>query len=332
MLLLVALSAFSLAGCSKSDGDKPSADAPEKAEAKAKAGVTLASAAQERLGLKVESPAPARWQPEMKVCGQVLDPAPLLDLAMELGRAEIALDGSRQELERAKRLQADNNISGRAYLDAATTHAQNLAAAEAVRFKIQTGWGRKIADTLGPIEALPGVQRPPDKFLESLRDTTALIRVDLPVGERMENRSQTARIVTLSEATAPVAAVGFDLLPTLDALTQQQGVLFTADQPANGRLTPGEAVTAFIQTSGEAVTGVVVPASAVLRHEGMGWVYVQTDPNQFMRTVVPLDRWLDGGWFVSENLAATNRIVVTGAQSVLSAELNAGGFSTGQRD
>jgi multidrug efflux pump subunit AcrA (membrane-fusion protein) len=201
-----------------------------------------------------------------------------------------------------------------------------------VRFKIQTGWGRKIAAMLGPIETPPGTKRQPDKFLEGLRGATVLIRVDLPAGERMENESQTARVVSLAEKAAPVTAVCFDLLPALDAQTQQQGVLFTADQPAGGRLTPGEAVTAFIKTPGEPVRGVVVPTSAILRHEGAGWVYVQTDTNQFVRVAVALDRLMVGGWFISETLSATNRLVVSGAQSVLSAELSGGGFSTGQRD
>jgi len=337
-ILLIAVSTLALAGCSKADGDKgdkgdkPAADAPGKTEAKAKPGVTLEAEIQEHLGLKVATPEPAQWQPEMKMYGQVLDPAPLLDLAMELNRAEIVLDSSRRELERAKQLQAGNNISGRAYQDAETAHAQNLAAAEAVRFKIQTGWGRKIAELLGPIEATSGGERKPDKFLEALRNNTVLIRVDLPAGGRMENQSQTARIVSLAENTAPVTAVCFDLLPTLDAQTQQQGVLFTADQPAGSRLTPGEAVTAFLKTPGEPVSGVTVPAGAILRHQGVGWVYVQTDPNQFERVEVPLDRATDAGWFVADHLSATNRIVVVGAQSVLSAELSGGGFSTGQRD
>lgn len=330
--LLVALVALVLPGCSKTDSDKSAADAPDKVEAKAKAGVTLEAETQERLGLKLESPVPAQWQPTMKVYGQVLDPSPLLDQALELDRAEIALDSSRREWERAKQLQAGNNISGRAYQEAESAYAQNRAAAEAVRFKIQTGWGRKIAARLGPIEVLPGTERQPDPFLEGLRSATVLIRVDLPAGERLENQAQTARIVSLSETTAPVTAVCFDLLPALDAQTQQQGVLFTADQPARSRLTPGEAVTAFIRTPGEPIGGVVVPASAILRHEGAGWVYVQTDTNRFMRAAIPLDRSLEGGWFVAETLSATNRLVVVGAQSVLSAELSAGGFSTGQRD
>jgi len=330
-LLAAVFATALLAGCSKSAGDKP-ADAPEKAEAPAKAGVTIDAATQERIGLKTETPAPAQWQPEMKVYGRVLDPAPLLDSCMELGRAEIALDGSQRELERAKQLKADNNISERAFQDATTTHALDRAAADALLLKIQASYGRKLAGMLGPVEVPAGTQRQPDKFLEGLRDATVLIQIDLPPGERLANQAQTARIVSLAENAAPVTAACFDLLPAMDPQTQQQGILFSADQSPTNRLTPGEAVTAFIKIPGEPVSGVVVPASAVLRHEGKGWVYVQTETNQFVRTEIPLDRLTDAGWFVSEDLSATNRVVVTGAQTILSAELSGGGFNTGTRD
>lgn len=325
------LFAAGLPGCSKPGTDEP-AQSPEKAPAETKPGVTVDAETQERIGLKLETPAPAQWQPEMKVYGQVLDPAPLLDLAMELERAEIALDSSLQGLERAKQLQAGANISEHAYQNAETAHAQDLAAAQAVHFKIQSGWGRKIADLPGPVELPAGGQRKRDPFLDWLHDAKVLIRVDLPAGERMENQGQTARIVSLAEKNAPITAVCFDTLPVLDGQTQEQGILFMADQPDQGRLTPGEAVTAFIKMPGDPVSGVVVPAGAILRHEGQGWVYVQTETNQFVRVAVPLDRMTGGGWFVSENVGATNRIVVSGAQTVLSAELSGGGFTTGERD
>jgi len=332
VLPAIIISTALLAGCSKPDSDDKPAKAPEKAAEEAKPGVTVDAKTQELIGLKVESPAPAQWQPEMKAYGQVLDTTPLLQAVMDLNRAEIAVDSSRRELDRVKQLKAGNNISERAYQDAETTYAQNRADAEAARFKIQTSWGRKITDMLGPIETTTGTERTPDKFLESLRDAKVLIRVDLPPGERLENQGQTARIVSLNEKSAPVTATCFDMLPAMDPQTQQQGVLFAADQPAGQRLTPGEAVSAWIKIPGDAVNGVVIPASAVLRHEGQGWIYVQTDTNQFVRTEVPLDRLMDGGWFVSESVSATNRVVTTGAQTVLSAELSGGEFTTGERD
>ena len=313
-----------LAGCAKSD-------APEKAEAPAKAGVTIDVAAQARIALKLETPAPMQWQPEMRAYGRVVDPAPLLDLLMDLGRAEMTFDSSHRELERAKQLKKDSNISERAFQDAESNYKQNSAAVYAVVLKIQSVWGRKIAEMTGPVVVPPGTERQWNEFLKGYPDLSALIRIELPAGERLDDSVASARIVSLAEKVAPVSATLFDKLPTIDPLTQQQGFLFTADQSPTNRLTPGEAVTAYIKTAGEPIGGVVVPASAVLRHEGKGWVYVQSEANQFVRTEIPLDRPVDEGWFVSENLTVTNRIVVSGAQTILSAELGSG-FSTGQRD
>jgi len=45
-----------------------------------------------------------------------------------------------------------------------------------------------------------------------------------------------------------------------------------------------------------------------------------------------LDRQMNGGWFTAENLTPTNRIITSGAQTVLSAELSGGAFTTGERD
>jgi hypothetical protein len=98
------------------------------------------------------------------------------------------------------------------------------------------------------------------------------------------------------------------------------------------QLTPGEAVTAYLKIAGTPVSGVIVPASAVLRYQGADWVYVQTTTNRFTREFITLDQPVQGGWLVSAGLAATDHLVITGAQSVLSAELSSGGFSTGQRD
>ncbi|HEX4350088.1 MAG TPA: hypothetical protein VH251_06865 [Verrucomicrobiae bacterium] len=334
-LLPIVLCAALAAGCSKSGGDSDdakSAPASDKAATEAKPGVTVDAETQERIGLKTETPAPAQWQPGTKAYGQVLDPAPLMDLAMQLSRVEIALDSSRLELDRAKQLKAGNNISTRAYQDAETAYSQNLADAQAALFKIQTGWGRKTAEMMGPVEVSAGTERKRDKFIDDLRGGAVLVRVDLPPGGRMENQGQTAQIVSLAENAAPVTAAYFDQLPALDSQTQQQGILFSADQPTDHKLTLGEAVTALINTAGKAVSGVVVPTDAVLRHEGMAWVYVQTDTNQFVRVAIQLDRQMNGGWFTSENLSATNHIVTSGAQTVLSAELSSGAFTTGERD
>ena len=72
-----------------------------------------------------------------------------------------------------------------------------------------------------------------------------------------------------------------------------------------------------------------MPRSAVLRHDGRTWVFAQAEEEKFVRKPVTLDTPLDGekGWFVAEcgGIEAGDKLVVTGAQSLLSEELKAQG-------
>jgi hypothetical protein len=96
--------------------------------------------------------------------------------------------------------------------------------------------------------------------------------------------------------------------------------MFLADTK-NSNLVPGAIITALLPVAGKTVPGVVVPSEAVLRHEGKAWIYVQTGETTFIRRAVELKQQLDTGWFVS-NLDSAIRIAVTGAQVLLSQELN----------
>ena len=290
--------------------------------------LTLDVATQKRIGLEIASPAAADWQPEIKAYGRALDPAPLMDLLADLGRAQITFDSSHQELERAKQLKQDKNISEKAFQDIEATYRQNLATVSVARFKIETAWGKRIADMTGKIVVPPGTLRKPDIDLDKLAAGGGLIRVDLPAGERL-TEPHAARIETLAKQELPVTARYFDVLPVMDPQTQQQGVLFLNDAPE--RLIPGEAVTAFIKTGDEPLKGVMIPASAVLRHLGKGSIFVQAGETNFFRREIPLDRPVAEGFFCAD-LSPADHVVVKGAQTLLSAELSGGGFNSGQRD
>jgi multidrug efflux pump subunit AcrA (membrane-fusion protein) len=84
--------------------------------------------------------------------------------------------------------------------------------------------------------------------------------------------------------------------------------------------------------AGDKLDGVVVPRSAVVRHEGKGWVYLQTGEDAFVRREIELDRPTEAGWFVPTGITAKDRVVVTGAQTIFSVELNGSGYLSGARD
>ena len=72
---------------------------------------------------------------------------------------------------------------------------------------------------------------------------------------------------------------------------------------------------------GAAEPGVVIPLSAVLMNGGKYWVYVEAQPNRFVRTEIDPSVPVDGGYFVKEGVAAGARIVTSSAGLLLAREL-----------
>ena len=302
-----------LAGCSKPAADKP-ADAPEKTEAKP--GLTIDAETQERIGLKMESPLAAQWQPQLRATGRVADPLAFTAAAADYEAARAATVVSGSELERTQKLAEQSNASPRALETARAAAARDALAFSAARAKFTADWGVHLAAQTNLIA-----------FAEKLQtEDTSLIKLSLPAGTFPKPLPPSATVYFFNDETSSIAAEFADDL-RIDPATQAQTLLFSV----NKKLPPSAAVTGFLKTSGETVSGGVVPLSAVLRHEGKGWVYVQTETNRFVRTEISLDRLMENGWFVSENVSAANRVVVTGAQTILSGELN-GGFAPGKHD
>jgi hypothetical protein len=314
--LAAIFSIAALSGCSKSTSDKP-ADAPEKADAQNEPGVKLDAETQERIGLKMKTPAPMQWLPQMRAVGRVVDPLAFTAEAADYETARAQVVASNGELGRTQKLAEQNNVSPRALETAQSAAARDSLALQSARAKFTADWGVQFAAQTNLVGYAQRLQT----------DDIALVKLSLPSGTFPNPLPVAATIYFFNDETSSIAANFADDLG-IDPATQVQTLLFSV----NKKMPPSAAVTGLLKTSDEPVGGVVVPSSAVLRHEGKGWVYVQTETNQFVRTEISLDRLTDNGWFVSENLSATNRIVVTGAQAVLSAELSGGGFNTGARD
>lgn len=104
-----------------------------------------------------------------------------------------------------------------------------------------------------------------------------------------------------------------------DLMTSGRSFIFSMTDSAN-QLSPGLSVSAYMEMPGEAVTGVVVPQSAILRYAGSAWVYVQTAEEKFERMPVENAVPNDSGWF-SVSLPAEKKVITDGAALLLSEEL-----------
>jgi biotin carboxyl carrier protein len=106
--------------------------------------------------------------------------------------------------------------------------------------------------------------------------------------------------------------------PLADEASRAPAFLYRADHTWSGAR-PGVLVRASWAT-GAPTRGVIVPTSGVVQWDGLTWAFVEVAPGQFSRRPVPADRPADRGWFATQGWAAGDRVVVRGAQALLSEE------------
>jgi len=267
------------------------------AEQQTKAGITVAP---------LESRELAR---EVKGYGHVIDLQPFFDLMAELRSAEAAQEASTKEYARVQALHTnDQNASARTVETAAAAVKRDQIQLEAIRTKLRIAWGTAFckSDTARPVPCLTSLD--------------AVIQVDLPPGESLPSPPATARVQSPFDATRSAEARLLGPATTASANSPGQGLLFLL-QSNSLELRPEMGVVAFLALEGPRLRGVVLPRSAIVRHQGQTWVFVQTDDQTFERRPVVLEHVLDEGWFIEATAAPTGNIVVSGAQTLLSEEL-----------
>lgn len=262
----------------------------------------VAGANQRTLG----SPTAATLAPELKGYGRVLDAAPLVAAVEEMKAARATADGSAKEFARTKGLHDNGENASQSAVDAAeAAAARDAALLTAARAKLATAWGRALVERAD--------------FSEVVRALTlgeaALVRIDLLPGDAPEKTPLSAHVGPLTGYGALRDAEIVGPAPAADAQAQGAGylALLRGALPA-----PGTALRATFTAAGEPQKVVVVPQSALVRHEGKVLVFTKSPDGGFEYHVVEVVRNLpDGGVaLASDVIGEDDKVVVTGAQQL----------------
>lgn len=272
--------------------------------------VKVAGEMQKRLALHITQLVTIKLKREIKAFGSALDATPLHTQVSDTLAAEVSVQLSQQELARLRKLQ--DNTSARLLQTAEATARRDQILLQSARNNLRLTWGNAIAE-----------RKDLSDLVQSLAvQANSLVRLDLPVGDIFLSQPSGARIVAAG-ADSSMAGEVLGIAPNVDARNQAQGILVLAPQQGGVNLLAGTAVTGFVEVSGEPMSGVVIPRSAVVRYIGKTWVYLQLDADTFVRREVILENPVDDGWLVSRGLGQDDRIVDSGAQILLSDESKA---------
>lgn len=290
------------------------ADAAKKeAEAKHDGALHWTKEQQTTAGVVTAQPKAVEVKPELKAFGRVLDASAITTSLGDIEAAQVALGSSVKEFERVQLLRSQGDNASARMLEIAEAAMKRdrvlLASAQA---RLMAAWG----------PALAGRNDLPALAASLLKQKSALMRIDLLPGETTAEMPKTVRLTAMTGEEASFDAEVIGPAPSADPQTQTRAVL--ALSPSNG-IPAGTLLNAFVTAAGPAGKGFLLPRSAILRHDGEAFVWLQTGDDKFERRRVELGRVMDDGILAASGVAEADRVVVTGGQQLLSDELKAAG-------
>ena len=270
------------------------------------ASVKIEDEVYKQMGLRTAPLKALRTKAEAKAFGRVLNAAELPLHLAEINVAEVALRGSKLAFDRLKKLRGEaGTVSEQKVEEADEAMKKDEVALQSAHVKLLTTWGQAVAERKDLAELVRQIAA----------NETALVRLDLPPGEVAGIKSARVALPGAEDRSMPAEVLG--PAPQADPVTQSASLMCLVK--AKGWV-PGAALVGWLAGDGKDDSGVSVPRTALLRHEGVVFAYVKHE-DKFTRVPVTLVRTLGEAWLVTEGLKAGDEVVVAGAQQLLSEEL-----------
>ncbi|MFI4865988.1 MAG: hypothetical protein ACHQDB_02665 [Steroidobacterales bacterium] len=296
------------AGASRAEDADDEARVPA---ARANSGTfTLTQSQQQAVGIRIDHPMQMASPQQVDAYGLVLDPVALVSDAGHVDSTQAAAEAAAAEVARLDGLYRNNADASLKALQTARSLATEAAAqaqTAATTFKLQ--WG--------PVAALSVSNR--RELIDQLSaGRHLLVRADVPGHQLLS--SIAARALVIADGVS-VAARVLGALPRVDPQSQSTGWLLEIDRRPEG-LGPGARTHVRLQAA--PVSGVLVPAAALLYAEHGAYVYREvsgsgTDKTQYIAVPVRLLVRVGDGWLV-HGLGRADSIVVQGAGVLWSLE------------
>jgi membrane fusion protein, multidrug efflux system len=282
--------------------------------------LTLDPATQTRAGIVVCSVEKISSSAQVSAPATVLSAQDLVGLrnsyvaaSAELEKARANADVARKEYERLKSLYEKEQNASQKDLESAEGAVRSddvnvEAAGQALTLAADTvrqSWGDTVAGWVAG--QTPELKRVLDQ-------SDLLAQVTLPA-----DQVQRAPHTLTLELPGPVEARAtlVSAFPRVDP--RIQGLTFLYVVGNHPGLAPGSMLTAHL-AAGPSRSGVLVPEQGVVWWQGKAWVYQQTAADRFVRRALPTTTPVPSGFLVTKGFNPGEKIVFSGAQSLLSEE------------
>jgi hypothetical protein len=286
--------------------------------------INLNAKTQQHSGLQTIKLKPATYHAEFTAYGKVLAIQPLIELRhrylvalTDRNSANAKFKQAEQNVSRQQALyqegiSAKRNLQGqqaqwqidKAQLDA--VHFQN----QMIKEEAQLTYGKTLSEW-----ALASDSNQLNAFISGQQK---LLQITLPSNQQLADKLKTIVIAASGNRSDAQTAELISAAPQTDASSQGNSYFF---QTQAKNISIGMAVTAWLPEQNSALSGVMIPKSALLWAMDEAFVYVKTDDDTFSRRLIHHYSLSNDGYFISEELKPDEELVITGGQMLLSEEM-----------
>lgn len=283
------------------------------------------TATQAITGIKTQELQYAQLNPEIETFAIRVNIAPLINTRKEYfialaqqETASIKLKQAQRNVQRLQNLQRDRAVSARKLHQQQTQlkidqvlFNSSQQQVDNIKLYTQAKWGEVLS------HKFLSADYPLENLISTL--TRPLYRVILPI--HTETPSKTIFLQPFGIREQAHSATFVAEAPPLDNNYQQQPgtpFLYISDEASGSH---HQRVTAWLPSNKDSLTGIIIPASAIVWHLGLTFVYLQVDDELFKRIKITQKKLINNGaYFIRNQLQQGDILVSTGAQMLLSEE------------
>lgn len=269
--------------------------------------LSLSPQLQKDAGISIQALFQTTHQPEALYYGRTLSQADLLEFQSHYSQQLAQLKAAYTKKQLAK------TQHSRLHKEAmeAQWQADNITL-KALRSRAEAQWGQAIVSTLIDLKKTPNIlgSKSPQLFLY----------IDRP--DNTNNpMPPTISIAHNSNRQAAVSATLIDGPPIANNLNS--GLRFFY-QTTEQSFFPNQPLVAFVPLVQQAISGFIIPESAIIHHLGQHFIYLKQGLSTFSRQLISIDLPVFGGVLVNDDLSKYDGVVVLGAQMLFSEEFKSG--------
>lgn len=318
-LIPLILSLSLVVGLARAEEEDQIADSPPGGR------LTLSPEQDAAAGLVLATPLePVAFGHETFATGQVVDIHPLLTLRSRYHQAEaeattarVALALALKNHSRITALYREHIVAGRVVAEVDSQYQSALAQSQAANNRVAEVRDEAVQG-LGPELAHLILNGDSPLLKDWIHQRRALLLVAL--SPRPDNTPDHRTLLVSRDPNRDTAKPAYLISrsPATDDLTQAETFYYHTE--AEG-LRSGMRVHVRVLDRSTVESGVVIPHAAIVWQGGKAWVYREAGPRHYVRIEIGEHRDYGADWLISEGLSPGARVVVRGAQSLLSEEL-----------